>query len=180
MASTDHEGEIVLHADKLFAARSALAEAARPRRRLGVAEIVRFLDDPDCSLSMEEQRALFADPKLRADYRRLKSQVTVADMPVLAAASAGNVRSRRFDGGTLTIHPSRVPGQIYVLLRFSWPASPPRTLLLENAQGDLVKRSLPQADASGEVMMVLDEKSTSDAGFLRLISDPTATGSFLL
>jgi hypothetical protein len=38
----------------------------------------------------------------------------------------------------------------------------------------------PPADASGEVMMVLDEKNANDAGFLRLISDPTATGSFLL
>jgi hypothetical protein len=172
--------DIALRADKLYAARSALAETERPTRRLGVAEIVQFLNDPRRSLSMEEQRSLFADPQLRADYRRLKSQVAIAELPALAAASAGNVNSRRFEGGTVSIHPSRVPGQVYVVLRFKWPAGPPRTMLLENAGGELIKRSLPAADSSGEVMMVLDEKSVPDQGFLRLISDPTSTGSFLL
>ena len=46
--------------------------------------------------------------------------------------------------------------------------------------GGLVGLPHPPADASGEVMMVLDEKNTPDAAFLRLISDPTSTGSFLL
>jgi hypothetical protein len=180
MTATDHDHDIALRADKLYAARSALAETEPPARRIGVAEIVRFLNDPGRSLSMEEQRALFADPQLRADYRRLKSQVSVGELPALAAASAGDVNSRRFDGGTVSIHPSRVPGQIYVVLRFSWPANPPRVMLLESAGGDLIKRLLPTADANGEVMMVLDENSASDAGFLRLITDPTSTGSFLL
>ena len=116
--------DIALRADKLYAARSALAETERPTRRLGVAEIVQFLNDPRRSLSMEEQRSLFADPQLRADYRRLKSQVTIAELPALAAASAGNVNSRRFEGGTVSIHSSRVPGQVYVVLRFNWPAGP--------------------------------------------------------
>jgi hypothetical protein len=53
-------------------------------------------------------------------------------------------------------------------------------MLLEGSEGDLVKRALPPADANGEVLMVLDESKPSDAGFLRLISDPTSTGSFLL
>jgi hypothetical protein len=179
MASTDHE-EIALRADKIYAARTALAEAERPAHRLGIAEIVRFLNDPGRSLSMEDQRALFADPKLRADYRRLKALSAIADLPALAAASAGEVNARRFEGGTLTMHPSRVPDQIYVLLRFNWPTSVPRMLLLESAQGELIKRSLPAADAGGEAMMVLDQKNASDAGFLRLLSDPTSTGSFLL
>src|ERR1700692_4427840 len=150
--------DLALRAAKLYAARSALAETERPTRRLGVAEIVQFLNDPRRSLSMEEQRSLFADPQLRADYRRLKSQVTIAELPALAAASAGNVNSRRFEGGTVSIHPSRLPGQVYVVLRFNGPPAPPRTMLLENAGGELIKRSLPAADSSGEVMMVLDEK----------------------
>jgi len=179
MAATDDNEELASRADKLFAARSALAETERPARRFGVAEIVRFLNDPMRSLSMEEQKALFADSRLRADYRRLKLQATVSDMPAVAAASGGEVRSRRFGGGTLTIHPSRIPGQVYVIIRFDGPASPPRMLLLESAQGDLLKRPLPAADASGEAMIVLDEKITSDANFLHLISDPTSTGSFL-
>jgi hypothetical protein len=180
MTAADHDDDIARRADKLYAARSALSETKRSPRRLGVAEIVQFLADPERSLSMEEQRSLFADPQLRADYRRLKSQVAVAELPALAAASAGDVNSRRFDGGTVSIHPSRVQGQIYVILRFSRPTNPPRTMLLEDTEGDLVKRSLPPADGNGEVMMVLDEKKASDARFLRMISDPTSTGTFLL
>jgi hypothetical protein len=180
MTATDHADDLALRADRLYAARTGLAQAGPPRRRLGIAEIMQFLSDPDRSLTMEEQRSLFADPQLRADYRRLKSQVAIAELPALAAASAGDVGSRRFEGGTVNVHPSRVPGQVYVVLRFSWPAGAPRAMLLENAGGDLVKRALPSADASGELMLVLNEKSASDQEFLRLICDPTSTGSFLL
>jgi hypothetical protein len=174
-ADTD---DIALRADQLYAARSALAEAKRPARRFGVAEIVQFLNDPSRSLTTDEQRALFTDPRLRADYRRLKTQATTFEMPALAAASSGAVNARRFEGGTVTIHPSRVPGQIYVILRFAEPSGAPRMILLESAEGDLVKRALPAADPQGEIMMVLNERS--DAGFLRLLSDPTSTGTFVL
>jgi hypothetical protein len=180
MTATDHTDDIARRAGKLYAARTAMAQTESTTRRLGIAEIMQFLSDPGRSLSMEEQRCLFADPQLRADYRRLKSQVAVAELPALAAASVGDVSSRRFEGGTVNVHPSRVPGQVYVVLRFNWPAGAPRTMLLENAGGDLVKRALPASDANGELMIVLDEKSASDQAFLRLISDPTATGSFLL
>jgi hypothetical protein len=179
-AMTTDTDDIAHRADQLFAARSALAEARRPTRRLGIAEIVQFLNDPSRTLSPEEQRALFTDPRLRADYRRLKSQATVFELPALAAASSGAVDARRFEGGTVTIHPSRLPGQIYVILRFTSPADAPRMMLLEGAAGDLLKRTLPPADQQGEIMMVLNERSEADAGFLRLLGDPTSTGTFVL
>jgi hypothetical protein len=179
-AMTADTDDIARRADKLYAARSALAEARRPTRRFGIAEIVQFLNDPSRSLTAEEQRALFTDPRLRADYRRLKAQATTFELPALAAASSGAVDSRRFEGGSVRIHPSRVPGQIYVVLRFTWPAGAPRMMLLESAEGHLVKRALPSADQQGEVMMVLNERSDADAGFLRLLADPTSTGTFVL
>jgi hypothetical protein len=43
----------------------------------------------------------------------------------------GNLFTSASDRGTVSIHPSRVQGQLYVIVRFSWP-SPPRTMLLEN------------------------------------------------
>ncbi len=172
--------DIERRADQLYAARSALADTEPTGRRLGVAEIVQFLSDPRRSLSMEEQRSLFADPRLRADYRRLKSLHSISELPALAAASVGDVDARRFEGGTLSIHPSRVAGQVYVVLRLSSPAGPPSTMLLEGAAGELVKRSLPAPDGNGEIMLVLDRKIAADEAFLRLLSDPTSTGSFLL
>jgi hypothetical protein len=179
-AMTTDTDDIARRADQLYAARSALADAKRPTRRFGVAEIVQFLNDPSRSLSPDEQRALFTDPRLRADYRRLKSQTTTFELPALAAASSGAVNARRFEGGNVSIHPSRVPGQIYVILRFAAPADTPRMMLLESAAGDLLKRALPAADQQGEVMMVLNERSEADAGFLRLLADPTSTGTFVI
>ncbi len=177
-AMTADTDDIARRADQLYAARSALAEAKRPTRRFGVAEIVQFLNDPSRSLSPEEQRALFTDSRLRADYRRLKAQATTFELPALAAASSGAVNARRFEGGTVSIHPSRVAGQIYVILRFTSPADAPRMMLLESAAGEFLKRALPAADPQGEVMMVLNERS--DADFLRLLADPTSTGTFVL
>lgn len=179
MTAPDQADDIERRAETLYAARSALAETQQPPRRLGIAELVQFLNDPQRELTMEEQRSLFSNPRLRSDYRRLKSQVTVADIPMLAAASSGDINARQFDGGTVKIHPSRVPGQIYVLLQFSAPSSAPRSMLLESTAGNLVKRPLPQPDANGEIMMVLDQKNAVDAEFLRIITDPTSTGSFL-
>jgi hypothetical protein len=178
--TTETENDVARRADRLFAARSALAETKRPQRRFGVAEIVQFLNDPSRSLSPEEQRDLFADPRLRADYRRLKAQATTFELPALAAASSGNVDARRFDGGSITIHPSRIPGQLYVIVRFNSPAGSPRAMLLESTSGDFLKRALPSADQQGEVMMVLDQNNDADAGFLRLLADPTATGTFVI
>jgi hypothetical protein len=177
--TTETEDEFINRVDRLYAARTAVAESKPLRHRFGIAEIVQFLGDPSRSLTPDEQRLLFTDPRLRADYRRLKAQATTFEMPALAAASSGNVTARRFDGGSITIHPSRIAGQIYVILRFNSPESSPRALLLESASGDVVKRALPGADQQGEVMMVLNEKDDADAAFLRLLADPTATGTFM-
>ena len=179
MTGGGEDDDIAPRADKLYAARSALAEIQPTTPRLGVAEIVQFLRDPQRTLSIEEQRDLFTNPLLRADYRRLKSRQAIVELPALAAASVGNVDNRRFEGGTVRIHPSRVADQFYVVVRFNRPAGVPRSLVIEGTNGELVKRPLPPADASGEIMMVLDRKNGVDDAFLRLISDPTSTGSFL-
>lgn len=167
-------------ADQLYAARCAVADAIPGAPRVGVAELVQFLADPASELSLEAQRALFSNPRLRTDFKRLKSSLRCVELPALAAASDGSVNARNFEGGSVRIHPSRVAGQIYALFQFNWPSSPPRALLLEGASGDIVKRPLPAADASGQAVLVLDQNQPSDDIFLRLIADPTTTGSFIL
>lgn len=178
--ATEAEENLAHRADRLYAARSALAATKAPRLRFGVAEIVQFLNDPTRSLTPDEQRSLFTDPRLRADYRRLKQRATSFEMPALAAASSGNVNARRFDGGSINIHASRIAGQLYVILRFNSPDNPPRALLLESAAGEFVKRALPAVDQQGELMMVLNESDEADARFLRLLADPTSTGTFVV
>jgi hypothetical protein len=177
--ATETENDFAHRVDRLYAARTALTETKPPRHRFGIAEIVQFLSDPARSLTPEEQRALFTDPRLRADYRRLKAQATTFEMPALAAASSGNVETRRFDGGSIAIHRSRLPGQLYIIVRFDRPDVSPRAMLLESTSGELVKRALPGADQQGQVMMVLSESDDVDASFLRMLADPTSSGTFV-
>jgi len=121
-----------------------------------------------------------SNPRLRTDLKRLKTSLRRVELPALAAASDGGVNARTFEGGTVRIHPSRVAGQIYALFQFNWLSATPRALLLEGAAGDIVKRPLPGADASGQAVLVLDRSQPTDDLFLRLIADPTTTGSFIL
>jgi hypothetical protein len=167
-------------ADRLYAARCALADAAPGGPRIGVAELVQFLSDPKSELSPDAQRLLFSNARLRADFKRLKTTLRCVELPALAAASDGAVAQRSFEGGSVRIHPSRVAGQTYALFQFNWPSAPPRAVLLESASGDIVKRALPAADASGQAVLVLDRNQPDDGTFLRLIADPTTVGSFIL
>jgi hypothetical protein len=178
MANDDEE--VGLAAEQLYAARSALLEAKPPKHRLGVAELVQFLNDPARSLSMQEQRALFSNPKLLAAYRRLKLQVRAVEMPALAAASDAGLNARRFEGGTVRVHPSRVPGQSYMIFRFDQAGSSPKSLVLEGVTGELVKKRLPPADARGELVLVLSQDNGEDRDLLRLFCDPQSVGTFLL
>jgi hypothetical protein len=180
MTRTEDRDDLLLLADRIYAARSAMSETKPATGGLGIAEILQFLVDPQRSLSMEQQRRLFADPRLRADYRRLKSELASIEMPALAAASVGDISERRFAGGTVRVHPSRVGGQVYVVLKFTGPAAQPHSMLLEASGVEVVKRSLPNPDASGEMVIVLDPTNPTDETFLRLITDPTSSGSFLL
>jgi hypothetical protein len=180
MTGAENGDDIVLRADRLYAARTALSEARPARGGLGLADLVQFLTDSQHSLSLEQQRRLFSDPRLRADYRRLKSELAAIEMPALAAASVGDVSERRFPGGTVRMHPSRVAGQVYVFLKFTGAAAQPRWMLLETPGVELVKRVLPNPDPSGEMLIVLDPRNPADEAFLRVLADPTSSGSFLL
>ena len=179
MAETGDGSDPFADADRLYAARSATAEAAWGQGRIGIAELVRFLTDPGFDLAHEAQRALFANPRLRADFERLKQRLRQAELPALAAASAGGITTRSFDGGSVRTHSARVEGQVYAIFQFRDPAGAPRALLLQDASDRVVKRPLPAPDASGQAVLVLDRGDPADALFLHLLADPTATGSFL-
>ena len=180
MPESIEDGELLHLAEALYVARAALDEGYRPGERLGVAELVRFLQRSDSVLSSSQQRALFSSAKLRADFRHIKSRLAKLDLPALAAASSGHVTSRQFQGGSVHIHPSRVEDQAYVIVRISERQKAPHSILLESGTGEVVKRTLPAVDAKGEIMLILDRKSPSDEALLRLVSDPTAIGSLLL
>jgi hypothetical protein len=179
MSGANDNSAIASRADELYAARTAVAEAGPFRAALGVNEIALFLSGTGRALSAEEQRALFAIPRLRADYRRLKSQLSIFELPALAAASDGQVATRRFDGGSIRIHPSRVMGQTYVFIRFDTPDMAPAAIVLEHPSGALVRRALRVDRNEAEAMLLLDSHSPDDEAFLRALCDPRSTGAFL-
>ena len=166
-------------ANRLYAARSAAADVVSAQGRIGVAELVRFLTDATNELPAEAQRALFASPRLRADFQRLKRSLRRLELPALAAASAGSVTLRTFQGGSARVHSSRVEGQFYVVFQFQRTEGVPGALLLEGVSDQVAKRALPLPDTSGQVILVLDRSNPGDELFLQLFADPTATGSFL-
>lgn len=180
MGAANDNSDIATRADTLYAARSAVAEVGPEGIALGVGEITRFLTGTGRTFSPEEQRALFANPRLRADYRRLKSQLSMFELPALAAASDGQVATRRFEGGSIRIHPSRVTGQTYVFVHFDAPDRMPAAMVLEHPSGEFVRRTLPVDRAEGEAMLLLDSHNPEDAAFLRVLCDPRSTGAFLI
>lgn len=180
MPEAADDGEVLLLADTLYIARTAVAESNCSLERVGLAELVQFLQRPDSSLSVGQQRALFANARLRADYQLIKARLAKVDLPALAAASSGRVSTRQFQGGSVHVHLSRVEDQAYVIVRICEQQKAPHSIVLENSAGEIVKRALPPVDAKGEIMLVLDRKSPNDEAFLRLISDPTSIGSLLL
>jgi hypothetical protein len=179
MTGADDSGDAVQAADRLYAARSAMADAAAQRESIGVAELVRFLTVASVELPSEAQRALFANPRLRADFQRLKRRLRLFELPVVAAASTGNITARTFEGGSARVHPSRLEGQVYVVFEFRSTAGAPQALLFEDAANYVVKRPLPAPDALGQVVLVLDRSNANDELFLQLFADPTTTGTFL-
>lgn len=179
MSAGPEDDAIADRADRLYAARAAMTETVPGVRRIGLAELVRFLDEPGRGLSLEAQRALFSDAKLRTDFQRLKAPLRWAELPAVAAASDREIEARRFEGGTLRTHPSRVPGQVYLLIELGSAGAPPRTLLLEGRDGRVMKRALPHAGPGGNVTVILDRSKADDLAFLELMADPTTTGEFL-
>ena len=131
------------------------------------------------------------DVNTHDDYLRLREQF--ARMPKIPTllhvdeAPMTKAPSRTYNwfltseqsGGSIAIHPSRVAGQVYVIVHFTSPDNTPRALLLESTSGEIIKRALPNADPQGELMMVLNENNEADASFLRLLADPTSTGTFV-
>jgi hypothetical protein len=179
MTGADDSGDAVWGADRLYAARSAMDDAAWQRRRIGVAELLRFLTIASVELPLDAQRDLFANPRLRADFQRLKRRLRLFELPLVAAASAGGITSRMFEGGSVRVHPSRLEGQVYMVFQLRATANAPRALLFEDNASRIMKRLLPAPDALGQVVLVLDRSNPDDELFLQLFVDPTTTGTFL-
>jgi hypothetical protein len=187
---------------KAAALRASFAQIRKTSQQPAVSEadLVAFLIEGR-ALSHAQQRALFADPGLREQFRALKAQHAVAlapradttssaepaaapnllAMPSLRAAATdpGARFSRKLAGGELQIHPAGVGNQVYVVFTLDDAAANPRILVVERARDmKLARIALPPADDS-EILLVKDLDLPADAELIDLLRDPSSTGAFL-
>jgi hypothetical protein len=144
-------------------------------------------------LTMEQQRALFTDATLRAEYNRLikverfapppRSSTSVLGaqglaMPARAAASSDQaVSDRAFAGGTIHIGAAGRPTQFLIRIRFDDDAADFDLLELHGADGTLAFLLLPPP-YDGEIERIVDVTDATLAEAMALLQDPTATGVF--
>jgi len=158
-----------------------LSEDVRPSDLpLTFAQLVQFLSNPQAALTAEQWRACRENPRLKADYAALKQRLCVAELPQAAAASQGDLEERIFPGGRLSLRPSVVPGQVYLIVSIESEITVPRILLLEGKDGEVDRVALPEPDPDGTMLIILDTlKNEGDARAVRLLRDPSSSG-FLL
>jgi hypothetical protein len=178
--------DVFQRAEDLFVARSVIADAQPQAERLSIADLYRFLTDPAFTLTAEQQALLFADRRLRADYQRLKQDLSPAsrpqgafEFPRVAAASDRALDERQFPHGSIQIAESQADSrQVYVVFALQ-QAQEVRALILESVRGHLTKLKLEAPDTDGIIQLLLDTRNDVEAEVVRLLRDPETTGMFV-
>lgn len=145
---------------------------------VGTRDLVRFVADPDFELTPAQSAALFANPRVRASYRGLLERFSVATVPIVAAASDGDVEERVFAGARVVLSPSVREPEYY--LRFElepWLAAMQPLHLHLMGKAGIVKRSVPLTADMDEVTLILNPaRDPADGLLLALLRDPASVG----
>ena len=145
-------------------------------------------------LTMAQQRALFINPTLRADYNRLikvdrlpaaaapsvsmPRAVARLAMPARAAASSDReINERSFAGATIHIGSAGLPNQFLIRIRFEGGEASFDVLELQGSDGTLAYLTLPPAH-KGEMRWIADTDAPDVGEALALLRDPRASGTF--
>lgn len=173
--------DIADRADEIFVSQSLLEEGALQGAPFGVREIAMFLTDHTVQLLPEQTRLLFSDRSLNDAYQRLKARLTAIPMPMVAAASDGDVIDRVFPGAQIRVRPSKRKGQSFLVIFFeAGHTDPSPSILVLQSQDEIVKLALPAADDQGQCIIILDEADSHDARTLAFLVDPFIEGAFIL
>ncbi len=149
--------DALMGVDKAFEAR---AEEPEAKRRFGFADLHAFVTRRESAKDAAIQAELARDGGLRATFRRLLSNLSMAAMSPVAAASSGALESRECEGFRIDLKPSKADAaQVYVTIRQTSPGLiPPDTLfIIKDAPGQ-VKFPLPDA-LDGDIQLVAEETS---------------------
>lgn len=137
----------------------AAAEPFR-RRRIALSRFYAYATEPGGPEDPELERALAADPALRADFRRLLEKTAASYLPQVAAASSGTVERREGQGCRIRFEASRAePSQTYVIIELIDQERPiPGALFVCYADYRCVKFALPPAH-DGVIQILLEQDS---------------------
>jgi hypothetical protein len=149
-----------------------------PAPVLTTAEMVSFLKIGFPRPTPAQKWALRTDPKLRAEFERIKNELAIAAVPAVNAASSGReVHFREFPGGSVRCTPMG-EGRFEVVVRFD-PGPIPRRFLLQRSDGEMHNEPLTESYELGEIRFYRDGENPNHSEFLDLLFDPTSTGSLL-
>lgn len=167
-------------ADEIFMADAILSETPREATSFGMVDLARYLTSTDMQLTGEQTRRLFSDPALRQGYSRLKETLSHYRMPVLMAASDGEVQERPFPGGSLKLVPSRRSGQIYLRMAFDTaPEAGAAILLVESPTTGVHKLGFTIGESQTSALVPLDLTNDWHSDLLAALRDPASSGSIL-
>ncbi|MBV9703864.1 MAG: hypothetical protein JO163_14135 [Methylobacteriaceae bacterium] len=157
-----------------YVARSIASETSPRRARLGAADLVAFLTNPNAQLSAEQLALLRSDARLRADYARLKQTLLLTSVPSIAGRGDAAVVTRRFAVGRLEMRRSRTRRSFTISLALENRNQAPEMLVLENAGGEILRLPLPPPDAAGIISVEKDPRDAADGMAVRMLGDPAA------
>ena len=166
-------------AAEIYAAMSLLEEGRKDPAALGIGELVRFVTEPDFTLTDAQTRRLFSDEGLRTAYRDLKARAQMREVPALRAASDEDMEERSFPGGQLLLVPASRGRWIYLRIVFSEPLQGPAWLEIARPDGVHAKLVLDPPNERDEIVMALDPDDAGHAAVLAALRDPRSTGSIM-
>lgn len=154
------------------------------KHRIGLAEICRYLADPQPISLPGLAEALLENTRLRHDYNRLSQELALFSLPMAAAAAADEVDNattevvRHFNGGQIRLRPSVHHGVFYLLLSWDDGLVLDTPLVLHLALNDLplTRLPLPPFDDDGNVVLLLNEEMPSHQVLLTALRNPLSTG----
>jgi hypothetical protein len=140
-------------------------------------------------LTHDQQRLLFSNPRLRADFQRLKRDIELAEtgdasedesagvsivrFPLAAAAaSAGENEIDEREFGGIELRSARSGDQMLIQVANYDPRNPPNRLQVQGARGETSRVVLPPPPLSGEpILLVKNLQRETDAQFVSRLRD---------
>ncbi|WP_112312660.1 hypothetical protein [Pseudogemmobacter bohemicus] len=177
--------DIFDRADEIYAGASVAAMPVPSSGQIGLMEVMRYLVDPDFSLSPGQMAQLRDDPRLSAAVGRLSAGLSLTEIPMLAAAADTEETTgpviRYFEGGTLSLRPAVYPGVFHLVLTWDAGATPAPSLVLHLTLDGrpLMRLALPPANADGTIHELLNTRIPGHEDLVAAIREPRSKGHIL-